>query len=190
MWGLWRVTKTKKKERILYENFLSEVDFKVLEDTITAPNFPWFWREGANDANDGSGLICFSNKLFGEYGPTCREFDACRPIFNRLDSDFLLRIKANLDLKTDKVLDPTGFHTDIDTSANNFYTMLLYINDCNGATLFEEDKAPVMSKRNRAIIFPTSHSHAGCFQTDTPTRFVLNINFITDRQLPEGGQYF
>jgi len=185
-------TKTKKKERILYENFLPEADFKVLENTITSPDFPWIWREGAIPPSDGgcSGAICFSSMLFGMYGVLNRHFDACIPILNKLNCDYILRIKANLDLKVDEVLKPTGFHTDHDVYADGIYTMLLYLNDCNGATIFKEDNAPVKSKRNRAIIFPTSHIHAGCNQTDTPTRFVLNLNFLSPDPLPEGGQYF
>jgi len=181
---------TKKKERVLYENFLSEVDFKALEDTITSESFLWQWREGAVDGNDGSGDIYFSSALFGQYGPLNHHFEACIPVLNRLNCDHILRIKANLDLKTDKVLESTGFHTDVEVHTKGIYTMLLYINDCNGATLFEKDNAPVKSKRNRAIIFPSSHRHAGCKQTDTPTRFVLNLNFMSSKKLPEGGQYF
>lgn len=181
---------TKKKERVLYENFLSEVDFKALEDTINSESFLWQWREGAVTSPDGSGDIYFSSPLFGHYGPVNQHFDLCLPILNKLNCTHILRIKANLDLKADKVLEPTGFHTDIVFYGKGIYTMLLYLNDCNGATIFEKDNAPVKSKRNRAIIFPSSHRHAGCFQTDTITRFVLNLNFMTDNKLPEGGQYF
>ena len=141
---------TKKKERVLYENFLSEVDFKTLEERITSNNFPWHWREGAVVPDDGSGDICFSSPLFGQYGPINQHFDVCIPILNRLDCTHILRIKANLDFKVNKVLEPTGFHTDIEVHAKGIYTMLLYLNDCNGATIFEKDNAPVKSKKNRA----------------------------------------
>ena len=177
--------------RYIYDDFLPKKEFKALADAITGPAFPWFARIGAaktdskNDTN-----VAFSNTLYW-ISPQGREFELCVPIIEKLELLALLRLKANLDLKnpSGKILEPEAFHTDIDIHGPEIWTMILYLNDCNGATMFEEDKAPIKSKANRAIIFSSDLRHSGCHQTDTPFRYLLNLNFLA-KKLPDGGKEF
>lgn len=179
---------TKKKERILYENFLPEDQFENLRSVVTHQNFPWQHRVGAV-VEDGDGDVAWSNVIVNNYGPTTEDFKYFTPILDKVNAIACIRIKCNLDLKVHEMLVPTGFHTDTEVHGNGLWSMCIYLDDSNGATIFEKDKAPVRSKRNRAIIFPSGLSHSGARQTDTDTRFVINVNFVSHK-LPEGGKKF
>ncbi len=182
--------------RYKYENFLKAEQFATLKDVVTSDGFAWYARVGAVGAEYSEKTKddtdpAFSNVLCNQYGPTRQEFEYAVPILDRLDTRAVLRVKANLDLpnKNGKVLEPEAFHTDLDVHGPCIWSLILYLNDCNGATIFEEDMAPVKSKANRAIIFPIAMSHSGCHQTDVPFRYLINVNFLAPK-LPEGGQEF
>jgi len=175
--------------RYLYDDFLTTEDFTQIRDSITHESFPWYARKGAASPEDNK--PAFSNVLCGEYGPTCKEFELVVPLLRRLDCVSTLRIKANLDLKHEKgkVLDPESFHTDLEIHGKGLWSMVFYLNDCNGATMFEEDTVPVKSKANRAVIFPTHLRHTGCHQTDTIFRYVINVIFLAEK-IPTKGKKF
>lgn len=177
--------------RYKYEHFLHAEDFARLAEVVSGEGFAWFARVGAVGVDEDDKDPAFSNVLCNEFGPTRQEFEHVIPILRKLNVTATMRVKANLDLpnKTGKILEPESFHTDIEVHAPGLWTIVLYLNDCNGGTVFEEDMAPVKSKANRAIIFPTHMRHSGCHQTDTPFRYVININFVA-KDLPEGGQEF
>ena len=177
--------------RYKYENFLHSENFAQLVEAVTDGNFPWFAREGAVGFDEDDKDPAFSNVLCDQFGPTRKEFDYVLPILHRLNTKSVLRVKVNLDLpnKNGKVLEPESFHTDLDIHGSCMWTLILYLNDCNGATMFEEDMASVRSKANRAVIFPVHMRHTGCHQTDTTFRYIINVNFLAS-DLPEGGQEF
>ena len=68
--------------------------------------------------------------------------------------------------------DDKGNFTDIP----NYHICVLYLNDNNGYTYFE-DGQKVLSKENRAVIFSGDLLHAGTSCTDTDLRVVLNIDY-------------
>tara|TARA_R100000773_G_scaffold41909_1_gene38746 strand:+ start:1517 stop:2047 length:531 start_codon:yes stop_codon:yes gene_type:complete len=175
--------------RRVYDNFLHTEDFNTLVEGITDQSFPWHARLGAANAEDKE--PAFSNVLWAEFGPTCQQIELVMPILKKLKLTCVVRVKANLDLpnKNGKVLEPESFHVDTTVHPPGLWTMVLYLNDCNGATIFEKDMAPVRSKANRAVIFPSHMRHSGCHQTDTPFRYVININFVAEK-VPEGGREF
>lgn len=173
--------------RYLYENFLHPENFKTLSDVICHEGFPWFSRVGAVSPEYDE--PAFSNMLCNEYGPRSQEFENITPILHTLDIIGTIRVKANLDLRVKEEKKPVGFHTDIELHADCLWTMVLYLNTCNGGTMFEKDMASVSSQENRAIIFPTSMRHSGYNQTDTTFRYLINLNFLSNK-LPDGGKEF
>tara|TARA_B100000424_G_scaffold229232_1_gene190619 strand:+ start:1058 stop:1597 length:540 start_codon:yes stop_codon:yes gene_type:complete len=178
--------------RYMYENFLHAEDFDNLVNHVKNKDFAWFVRLGAaQSADETDKQPAFSHVMWDtQYGPTSPSFSYAVPILKRLDVQGVFRIKVNLDLiHGDKALQPESFHVDSDLGVDGIWAMVLYLNDCNGATVFEEDMAPVRSKANRAIIFPAHMSHSGCHQTDTPFRYVVNTLFAA-KTLPTGGQEF
>lgn len=94
------------------------------------------------------------------------------PVAERLGPVELLRVKANLTLRRDRHLE-YGLH--IDTPRRGAVTGILYLNDNEGYTLFE-DGSRVASVANRFVFFDASRRHTGAACTDAPFRLVLNLN--------------
>lgn len=68
----------------------------------------------------------------------------------------------------------TGWHKDIPPAeGEDFYTMVHYVNDCDGGTEFEDQKIP--HKENTAIFFPSSVFHSPITCT-SPRR--ISVNWI------------
>jgi len=90
----------------------------------------------------------------------------------------LYRIKFNSTPRTSEII-KKPLHYDIsDAEGNvpNYNVCIIYINDNNGYTYFE-DNQKVESKANRAVIFSGDVLHAGTSCTDSNTRVVLNIDY-------------
>ena len=65
-------------------------------------------------------------------------------------------------------------HNDVNIDCN---TAILYLNDNDGKTIFENEEK-VNSVKNRMIIFPSNLKHAGTTHTNTKHRMVINFNFL------------
>ena len=68
----------------------------------------------------------------------------------------LLRIKANLQPQTEKVIEDP-LHVDVGCKST---TAILYVNTCDGYTHFK-DGTKVKSVANRLVIFPSQTYHGG-----------------------------
>ena len=129
------------------------------------------------------------NYMFGmgfEFNKSCtnvdEKYDFLQPLFVNLNPLVLLRVKANLYYREDKVI-PHGFHIDIindkypDSLKNKIKTAVYFVNTCNGKVLFE-DGTEIDSIANRIVSFPMKTLHTGTSCTDQPFRCVININYI------------
>ena len=109
------------------ENFLSKEEFNKIESNIISPFFPWFLQNGVNKSKDGSTQlihIFFSEEAY----VNSSYFDLIKPILKKLSVKSLLRVKANLLHKTEKIIEH-GFHRDFPYENN---TAIFYLNTNNG----------------------------------------------------------
>ena len=160
------------------DNYLPEDKFKEITKAIHSDNFNWILTNNVNyncKENDFFFLHMFVE--FGEetyknslYFPT----EIMRP-YGKNKKIGITRAKANLFVKTNESHNKLGYHKDIEDQ-NDFYTLILYLEDTNGYTEFE-DKSMVLSKRNRALIFNANEKHQTVTQTNTLFRTNININF-------------
>lgn len=96
----------------------------------------------------------------------------------------ILRIKANIANYCGKDLYHHNFHTDININKykndnkENFKTLVIYFNTCNGYTLIKKYNEKIYSKDNRCLLFNTYLEHLGTNTTNDKFRLVLNINYI------------
>jgi len=100
-------------EKINYkvvDNFLPDKEFKILRDKIMSQDFNWFCIEGISydQANDG---IYFIHTFFDNYERTSDFFKLLVPIVEKIKVKALLRVKANLYPKTEKLV-RHGLHKD------------------------------------------------------------------------------
>ena len=92
---------------------------------------------------------------------------------------FILRIKANLLMRTSEII-PHSFHTDYKITSNRYdkvTTSIFYINSNDGYTEFE-DGTKIESVSNRLVTFPHNMKHRGTTCTDKPFRMVINFNYF------------
>tara|TARA_B100000767_G_scaffold260385_1_gene271012 strand:- start:565 stop:1074 length:510 start_codon:yes stop_codon:yes gene_type:complete len=97
--------------------------------------------------------------------------------FKKINSVELLRIRTNLYIKTLPYHQEGGFHIDRSVTDERDFTLLIYLEDSNGATEFKHQGKKIISEKNKAIVFPTSLEHQTIFQTDKLYRYNINVNF-------------
>ena len=96
-------------------------------------------------------------------------------IINHIDIDALIRIKANLNPRTESIV-KHGFHKD--HYKDNVKGSIFYVNTCDGYTEFE-DGTRIDSVENRLVTFPSTIPHTGTTCTDSPWRIVVNFNYYS-----------
>ena len=103
-----------------------------------------------------------------------KECPGLTDILDILGVNTLLRVKVNVTHSAEDT-NPT-WH--IDNSTDGSLTAVVYLNTCNGYTIFADDGHIEYSEENKAVIFNTNKSHSGMRATDGTDRYVLNINYI------------
>jgi len=179
------------------DNFCDEEYFKKLEELMvhSSHEFPWFYHDNVNGKGyegeeEGLGIYQFVHPFYpgkrvlhkGLEGtrPMIQEnpfMNSLMPIVEALNSETLLRVKANRVARTDKIIEH-GLHLDFVEKGNEILTTaILYMNTNDGYTHFE-DGTKIESVANRMVVFPCNLFHGGTTCTDQNTRVVINFNFL------------
>ena len=111
--------------------------------------------------------------------------DILESFYTKLNTQILIRIKANLTTKTKTHLE-SEFHYDHEFVGSRLpdgtltsYTAIYYVNTNNGYTLFKDGNLKVDSVGNRIAIFDSSKLHKAVSCTDEKRRVVINFNYLT-----------
>jgi hypothetical protein len=159
------------------DNFLDQADFLKIKNALLSDTFPWYYgptlRDSSLIANEAVGYNFQFTHLFytnNETVSTAKEL--ITPILQKLDPFSLIRIKANLNVKTHSII-TQGFHVDY----KNCKTAIFYVNNNNGKTIFA-DGTTIDSIENRMVIFDSNLAHTGTTCTNENVRCVINFNFI------------
>lgn len=160
----------------IINNFLSINDFKNLEQNILQNGyFPWYLNNGVNILNDGN--FQFTHTFYKDFRIYSSFFDSINPILLKLEINSLVRIKANLTMKSEKIIEH-GFHTDFNFERKMIgTTAIYYLNDNNGYTKFK-DGTKIFSEANKLIYFNSDIEHSGTNCTDKDLRAVINLNYF------------
>lgn len=155
------------------DNFLSEEDFIPLKDTLNSFNFPWYFNDEI--CYEGDGLCQFTHTFFEEStrSPHSDFYPLVECFLDKLEVKELLRIKANLNVKTHIPIQ-TGYHID----HPDLTTAVFYLDTNNGGTELNKTTF-VESVANRIVIFDSNIQHTGVTCTDQKKRIVLNFNYWT-----------
>ena len=168
------------------DNFLEENDFIKIQNKFLSETCKWEWSNVVE--NDNSfynfqfvhGVYLPTVLLKKGYDPedifrkiTIQEMPDIKPLLESLKTSAIIKIKVNLTTKTPTIIEH-GFH--IDHFFPKAKTAILYLNTCDGYTLFSNgDK--VESVKNRIVIFDSNIPHTGTTVTNQQRRGVLNINY-------------
>tara|TARA_B100001029_G_C15006467_1_gene421450 strand:+ start:43 stop:621 length:579 start_codon:yes stop_codon:yes gene_type:complete len=178
----------------IYDDFLRTNDFLKIRNTLLGEYFPWYKTVVSISNVESDTMLCddidnyqFCNHLYREWRPNLPQFNIVLPILMdaRLRVSSVLRVKANLTPKTNKVVEHC-WHCDGYTPCS---AAIYYVNSNDGYTKFE-DGTKVESVENRLVVFNTQDRHTGSTCTDTSVRCVINFNYhsIPDdviQKLPE-----
>jgi hypothetical protein len=170
--------------RQIIDNFLDPYELEVIQRTMGIDGkFPWFtsYIVPPEDQIECNPLDNWQlgHTFFEVHAGARKPLDLIDPIIRRLTPNILIRIKANLNPRTENIvlhsyhIDPPNDHV-----LPLVKTAVFYVNTNNGYTIFENDGQKVESVANRIVIFPASESHSGTSCTDQPYRCVINFNWI------------
>ncbi|MEC9064802.1 MAG: hypothetical protein VX805_05525, partial [Pseudomonadota bacterium] len=144
----------------IYDDLLSPKEYEEIKNTFLNDKFPlpWYWSDVlAGDCLDVDHLdnfqlthVCYNHSI-----PNLIEssgYKAVNSIINHPDLNIrsLIRIKANLNLRTPKIV-RHGFHVDVPFDC---MTGVYYVNSNDGYTEFK-DGTKVESVANRMVTFPS-----------------------------------
>ena len=156
------------------DDFLSKEEFEPIYDLIFTdkkPYFPWFYNDHVVYPKDGD--YQFVHTFYRNHNVASRFFSLVRPVLKMIQPVSVLRIKANLKIRTDKIIE-YQLHNDVRFRCT---TAILYVNSNDGYTVFE-DGSKIESVANRLVSFPSTTKHAGTTCTDENLRVVINFNYI------------
>ena len=163
------------------DNFLDEEDFKSIQDYLMGSDISWLkspvLREGSlhpPDLEDMRDNIQFWHPFYMDDEPTHDDVNVLRPIIKKLDVKALLRIKANITMRTPKIIEH-GYHTDY--PFGGFKTAIFYINTNDGYTQIKNGRR-VESVENRLLEFSGELLHTGTTCTDQQCRVVINFDYF------------
>ncbi len=165
------------------DNVLEPLDLANL-DVILSDQFPWFFNDAVVDRSsrlDSLNDFQFTHNFYKENQISSQFFQLIQPFFRVLDIACLLRVKANLQMKTEVRFFP-GFHVD-QVMLRRTKSAVFYLNTNDGVTRMKIDgeMRDINTVRNRLLIFDNLIEHSGSTCTDQKYRCVLNFNFI-DKQ--------
>ena len=162
------------------DNFLSEYQFKQINNVILTENFPWYWNDKtlrADDHNYNPKDYQFVHRLFDldDGGILADYYSLCDIMQQRLGVRELDRIKINL-LSRTFFHRKGGMHIDLSEVTSIQKTAIFYVNTNNGWTEFKKG-GKVKSVANRIVIFDSNLEHTGVTCTDEKRRVVINFNY-------------
>ena len=156
----------------IINNFLENNKFLNFKNLLTSYHFPWFISKGIIYPDDSD--YQFVHIFYIRNNITSNFFEHLLPIIEQLKTRSLIRIKANLMPKNDKIIEHE-YHCDFNYPDSK--TAILYINNNNGYTKFK-DGFISNSEENKMIIFNSNEEHTGTTCTDSDYRIVININYF------------
>tara|TARA_R100000149_G_C5826270_1_gene103599 strand:+ start:107 stop:625 length:519 start_codon:yes stop_codon:yes gene_type:complete len=158
----------------ILDNFLPTKEFDEIQSVMMSTDFPWYFNPWIvhHSELDDLNLSQFTHRFFtGRNGVESAGHKLIKPIIEKLNVKSIIRIKANLLVKTDNIKEHS-FHYDF----KNNRTAIYYINTNNGYTKFINGKK-INSVENRLIDFNSNMEHTGSSCTDQKCRVVININY-------------
>jgi len=165
---------TNKINYEIIDNFLSEKSFKEIYDAFNCNYFPWYLQNEINHNEKNSPQSRYFTHTFFDCSQQRSEwFYLCDELIEKISLKKLLRIKANLYLSTDKVIEHSK-HIDYDIEGT---TSLYYVNTNNGHTNLN-DEIKVNSIANRFLKFANNTPHNSTTCTDEKVRLNIVINYV------------
>ena len=168
-----------KCEYKIIDNVLPEPLFINIKENLMGSIFPWYYLNGVvtpNKETDNLYNYQFTHTFYLDYVQTSQHLYLLKPIIDYLNPESILRIKANLNPRTE-VRHTFDYHTDFNSKSSDRKTAIYYVNSNDGVTILE-DGTEIESVPNRLVIFDQKIRHTGTTCTDQKVRCLINFNYI------------
>lgn len=156
------------------DNFLDKETFKSIQDLMLGDSFDWYYAKAVTSDKLIRNEFQFIHVFYAK-GESRKSYCVIKPLIQKINPFSLVRAKANLLTITPKIKQ-FDFHTDFDDK-ENLTTAILYLNTCNGYTVFK-DGTKLESVSNRFIEFDSTLEHTGTTCTDENVRGIINLNYF------------
>ena len=156
------------------DNYLDIDQHLILKTIMESDEFPWFYTKGKVNKTDKPKLFDyqFNHVFYINNNINSNFFNYLKPILDKLKPLSLIRIKANLNPSTEKII-KSDYHTDQNFKCN---IAIYYVNNNDGYTMIDKEK--VLSKKNRMVLFTSESKHFGTTSTNCNNRMVINFNYF------------
>ena len=156
------------------DNYLEADQHLILKTIMESNEFPWFYTKGIVDETNDPKLFDyqFNHIFYINNNINSNFFNYLNPILDKLKPLSLIRVKANLNPPTEKIIE-SDYHTDQNFKCN---IAIYYINDNDGYTIIGKEK--ILSKKNRMVLFNSNKKHYGTNSTNCNNRMVINFNYF------------
>lgn len=170
---------------------IDESSSNTIESVLFSGTFSWFYNPGSILEDD---LIIkhknildtlqFTHAILTENGKVnSGHYDLINNLFNIFVSEPVnfFRIKCNLLLQNNKTKKVNHQIPHIDNINDEYYSLIYYVNDTDGDTLFFDKNLNVVKKitpqKGKAILFKSNTLHAACNPINSYKRSVINFVF-------------
>ena len=156
------------------DNYLDTEQHLILKTIMESNEFPWFYIKGKSKSTDNPKLFDyqFTHIFYTNNNSNSNFFNYLNPILDKLKPDSLVRIKANLNPLSEKII-KYDYHQDQKFKCK---AAIYYLNDNDGYTVINKEK--VLSKKNRMVFFDSDVKHFGTNSTNCNNRMLINFNYF------------
>ena len=156
----------------IIDNYLKKEDYTNLRQMLESYNFPWYFYSHTADKTDDIFNYQFIHLFYRDDVPNSDYFDILKPLIKQINPISLIRVKANLNPISHKLV---KFDKHIDQPIK-CKVAIYYINDNNGYTVVGKEK--IKSKSNRIVFFDSNVEHYGTNSTNCKNRTLINFNYF------------
>ena len=156
------------------DNFLNKTEHENLKNIMLGDDFPWFFQQEVTHFTKDKSQFFWSHIFFEhDKGITSSFYKILDPLLKKLKFKALIRIKANLYSRQDKIIEHAN-HSDFPFKHKG---ALFALNTCNGFTILK-DNTKIKSIANCLLLFDPSQPHRSTTCTDAKVRCNININYF------------
>ena len=156
----------------IFDNYLDKNDHLHLKTIMESNEFPWFYVEKKVSTEKGLFKSQFTHIFYSKNNVNSHFLSNLEPILQKLKPHALVRIKANLNPPSEKIV-VSAYHTDQEFKCK---AAIYYVNDNNGYTIINNKK--IQSKANRIVLFNANEKHSSTNSTNCNNRMVINFNYF------------
>ena len=156
----------------IIDNYLKKEDYTNLRQMLESCNFPWYFYLHTANKTDNIFDYQFIHLFYRDNVPNSDYFNILKPLIKQINPISLIRIKANLNPISHKLV---TFDKHID-QVFKCKVAIYYINDNNGYSVVGKKK--IESKSNRMVFFNSNVEHYGTNSTNCKNRMLINFNYF------------